>query len=71
MQGLPDRVLAPQVTFWAYELAQADQKFLTDGEFLFEDRDRSNSWADSGKLNAFSIQILAKDTAYILINSGF
>jgi hypothetical protein len=65
---LPALVRAPQFTFLAYELAQVGQKFLIVDEFLFEARDRSNSWAGSGKLKAFSFQILAKDTAYILIN---
>ena len=68
---MPDRVLAPQVTFLAYELAQDSRKFLTDDEFLFEVRDRSNSWASSGKLKVFSLQILAKDIAYILSNLRF
>jgi len=44
--------------FSVYELGQADQKFLIADEFLFEVRDRSNSWAGSGRLKAFSFQIL-------------
>jgi hypothetical protein len=68
---LPDRVLAPQVIFLAYELTQAVQRFLIADEFLFEARDRSNSWASSEKLKVFSFQISAKDTAYILSSLGF
>ena len=70
-QGLPDRVLAPQVTFLAFEIVQADQKFLIVDEFLFSIRERINSWGGLEKLKVFSLQILAKDTAYILSSSGF
>ena len=48
-QGLPDRVLAPQVTFLASELVQADQKFLIVVEFLFSIRMWTNSLGGSGK----------------------
>jgi hypothetical protein len=55
----------------AFELDQADQKFSNANGLLVEARDRSNSWAGSGRLKAFSFQILAKLTAYILSNMGF
>jgi len=68
---LPDRVLAPQVTFFlAYELGQTDQKFLVDDEFLFAVREQINSWVGSEKLKVFSFQIFAKYVAYILSNLG-
>ena len=65
---MPDRVLAPQVTFLTYELDQVVQIFLVYDEFLFEARARSNSWVGTEKLKVFSFQILAKDAAYILSN---
>jgi hypothetical protein len=57
---LPDRVLAPQVIFLAFELDQADQKFQADDEFLFSIQERINSWVGMEKLKAFSFQILEK-----------
>ena len=68
---MPDRVLAPQLTFLAFELDQADQKFLIVDEFLFSIRERINSWEGSGKLKVLSFEILTKDVAYILSSLGF
>jgi hypothetical protein len=68
---LPARVLAPQFTFLAYELAQVGQKFLTADGFLFSIGIRTNSWVGMEKWKVFSFQILAKDVAYILSNLGF
>jgi hypothetical protein len=68
---LPDRVLAPQVTFLAFELVQAVQKFLAYDKFLHAIAGQSNSWAGLERLKVVSFQILAKDTAYILSSLGF
>ena len=68
---MPDRVLAPQVTFLAYELDQVGQIFLVDDEFLFAVPLRTNSWAGLEKLKVLSFEILAKDVAYILSSLGF
>ena len=68
---MPDRVLAPQVIFLAYELDQVGQIFLVDDEFLFAVRLRTNSWAGLEKLKVLSFEILTKDVAYILSSLGF
>jgi len=44
----------------AYELVQADQKFLAVDEFLVEARIRTNSLAETEKLKVFSFQTLVK-----------
>jgi hypothetical protein len=52
----------------AYELAQADQKFLIGDEFLLSTAEQSNSWVKPGRLKTFPFQIFSKDAAYILCN---